>query len=85
MKVYYDDEVDALYLELGEGQPDGVTELTDGINLDVSPGGRLLGIEVLHASQRLDLGTVLSYSLELDQSLLHLPRAGHPAARGRAV
>jgi uncharacterized protein YuzE len=77
MKVYYDDEVDALYLELGEGQPTGVTELTDGVNLDVTPDGRLLGIEVLHASRRLDLDTVLSYSLEVDRRVLYPAGASH--------
>lgn len=85
MKVYYDDEVDALYIELGEGQPEGVTEMAEGINLDVSPGGKLLGIEILDASRRLDLGTVLSYSLQLDRQLLHPSRprpTPHPEAEG---
>lgn len=77
MKVYYDDELNALYLELGEGQPDGVTVLTDGVNFDLTPDGRLLGIEVLQASRRIDLGTVLSYSLEVDRRVLYPSGTSH--------
>jgi uncharacterized protein YuzE len=36
-KVYYDDEIDALYLELGDESPDGVIELAEGVNLDTMP------------------------------------------------
>lgn len=41
MKVHYDDQVDALYLELGDETPDGVMELSDGVGLDTTPEGRL--------------------------------------------
>ncbi len=34
MKVYYDDEVDALYLKFGDKNPDGVIEISEGFNLD---------------------------------------------------
>ena len=70
MKVYYDDEVDALYLKLGEESPDGVTEISEGVNLDKTSEGRLVGIEILKASKKIDIKTILSYSLELDKNLL---------------
>ena len=70
MKVYYDDEVDALYLKIGEESPDGVTEISEGVNLDTTSGGRLVGIEILKASKKIDIKTILSYSLELDKNLL---------------
>ncbi|MDZ7301968.1 MAG: DUF2283 domain-containing protein [candidate division KSB1 bacterium] len=34
MKVYYDDDVDAVYLKLSDETPNGVVEIVDGINLD---------------------------------------------------
>lgn len=43
-KVYYDDEVDALFLKLGEETPEGV-------NLDTTPDGKLVGIEILKVPQ----------------------------------
>ena len=36
MKIYYDKEVDALYIKLGVKQPDGVVEISEGVNLDTT-------------------------------------------------
>ena len=70
MKVYYDAEVDALYLKLGDETPDGTVEISDGVNLDTSSENRIVGIEILDASKKMDLKTVLSYTRELDKDLL---------------
>lgn len=70
MKVYYDDEVDALYLKLGEEAPEGVIEISDGINLDTTSEDKIVGIEILDASKKIDLKTILSYTLELDKDLI---------------
>ncbi len=70
MKVYYDNEVDALYLKLGEGKPEGVTEMAGGVNLDITRDGKLVGIEILEASHIINIQTILSYSLELDKKIL---------------
>ena len=70
MKVLYDNEVDALYLELGEGRPEGVSELSAGVNLDITADGKLVGIEILDASSKMDIQTILTYQLDLDEALL---------------
>jgi uncharacterized protein YuzE len=70
MKVYYDEEVDALYLELGEESPEGVVEIAEGVNLDTTVDNRIVGIEILGASRKMDLKTVLSCTLEFDQSII---------------
>ncbi len=70
MKVHYDEEVDALYLKLGDEEPDGVIEITEGENIDTTSDGKLAGIEILNASQKMNISTILSYTLELDQDLL---------------
>lgn len=70
MKVYYDDEVDAVYLKLSDEKPDGVVEIAEGVNLDTTTDGKLAGIEILKASKKLDVRTILSYSLELDKNIL---------------
>jgi uncharacterized protein YuzE len=70
MRVHYDDEVDALYLELGVESPEGVVEITEGVNLDTTSNGRIVGIEILDASKKIDLKTILSYTLELDKDLI---------------
>jgi uncharacterized protein YuzE len=71
MKVYYDDEVDALYLKLGEETPEGVIEISDGVNLDTTSEDKIVGIEILDASKKIDLKTILSYTLEFDKDLIN--------------
>jgi uncharacterized protein YuzE len=53
MKIRYDAEVDALYIELRPLEP-GVAEcrdLTSDITADYGPDGKLAGLEILDASQ----------------------------------
>ncbi len=70
MKVYYDDEVDALYLKLGNETPEGVVEISEGVNLDTTSEDKIVGIEILNASKKIDLKTILSYTLEFDKDLI---------------
>ncbi|MCF8131421.1 MAG: DUF2283 domain-containing protein [Deltaproteobacteria bacterium] len=70
MKVHYDEEIDALYLTLSDQEPDGVVEIADGINVDTTADGKLAGIEILKASDKFNINTILSYTLELDQDIL---------------
>lgn len=70
MKVHYDKEVDALYIELSNQKPDGVVEIAEGVNIDTTTDGKLSGIEIINASKKFDLNTILSYTLELDKDLL---------------
>jgi len=69
MKAYYDDEIDALYLKLGNETPEGVREFSEGVNLDITSEGKLVGIEILKASQKIDLKTILSYKLEVNKKI----------------
>ncbi len=70
MKVYYDDEVDALYIELGDRKPVGVVEIAEGINVDMTRDNQVVGIEILDASKKIDISTILSYSIELNKEVL---------------
>ena len=70
MRVHYDAEVDAIYIRLGNQKPDGVVELTEGVNLDTTSENRIVGIEILHASKRMNIKTILSYELALDKKLI---------------
>lgn len=70
MKVYYDNEIDALYLELGHDSPEGVIEISEGINLDTTTDGKIVGLEILNASKHIDIKTILSYVLELDKDVV---------------
>jgi len=70
MNVYYDKEVDALYLKLSDDSPEGVIEITEGVTLDTTSEDRIVGIEILNASKKIDLKTILFYTLELDKDLI---------------
>ena len=70
MRVYYDNKIDALYLKLGDEPPDGVIEIAEGVNLDTTSNNRIVGIEIIEASKKIDLNTILSYTLELDKDLI---------------
>ena len=70
MRVYYDKEVDALYIKLGSQKPEGVVEISEGVNLDTTSENKIVGIEILHASKKMNIKTILSYELELDNKLL---------------
>ena len=70
MKVFYDDEVDALYLKLGEETPDGAIEISEGINIDTTADNKIVGIEILNASKKIDLRTILSYALEFEKNVI---------------
>ncbi len=70
MKIYYDDEVDALYIKLSDEHPEGVTEVSEGLNIDTTAENLIVGIEILAASKRTDIKTFLSYSLEFEKDML---------------
>ncbi|MFQ5686781.1 MAG: DUF2283 domain-containing protein [Candidatus Scalindua sp.] len=70
MKVYYDKEVDALYIKLSNKAAEGVIEISEGVNLDTTSEDKIVGIEILDASKKMDIKTILSYTLELDKKLL---------------
>jgi uncharacterized protein YuzE len=69
MKVHYDSEVDAIYIKLSNQKPDGVVEISEGVNLDTTADNKIVGIEILHASKKMNIKTILSYELELDSKL----------------
>ncbi|MBI4765311.1 MAG: DUF2283 domain-containing protein [Deltaproteobacteria bacterium] len=70
MRVHYDNEVDALYIKLGNQKPEGVIEISEGVNLDTTSENKIVGIEILNASKKMNIKTILSYQLELDSNLI---------------
>ena len=70
MRAHYDDKVDALYIKLGKQKPEGVIEISEGVNLDTTSENKIVGIEILNASKKMNIKTILSYELELDNNLI---------------
>jgi uncharacterized protein YuzE len=51
MKVRYYHETDSLYIDLAERPGVEVREIAPGVNLDLDEQGRLVGIDIDHASE----------------------------------
>ena len=63
MKITYDPKADAVYIYLTEKISEAEThEVEEDIALDFDADERLVGIEVLDASKRLDLKHLLPYT-----------------------
>jgi len=74
MKVSYDEKVDTLYLQLGTRKPEGVIEISEGVNLDVTEDGKIVGIEILNSSQKININTFLTYQLDLKNDSLNFKK-----------
>lgn len=52
MKIEFDPEADALYIELVAGDVDKTEEIKPGLILDYDNQGNVLGVEMLYISKR---------------------------------
>jgi uncharacterized protein YuzE len=58
MKLLYDPETDSLHIDLNERPSVDSREIHDGIVIDLDDRGRIVGIDIQHASEVLDSGTL---------------------------
>lgn len=70
MKIYYDKDVDAVYIKLEDLIPDGVLEITEGVNLDTTSDNKIVGIEILDASKKINIKNLFTYELELGSQIV---------------
>lgn len=52
MKIEFDQEADALYVELAAGEIEKTEEIKPGLILDYDAHGNILGVEMLYISKR---------------------------------
>ena len=56
MKIQYDPRVDAAYIRFVEGEYECTTvRLSEDVAVNIAPGGKVVGIEVLDASENLGI------------------------------
>jgi len=63
MKLHYDKETDSLYIDLNARPSVDSREIQDGLVIDLNAKGQIVGIDIQHASQVLDLATLETESL----------------------
>lgn len=57
-------------IKLGNQKPEGVIEISEGVNLDTTSDDKIVGIEILDASKKMNIKTIFSYELELNRNLV---------------
>jgi len=63
MKIQYDKEADAAYLEMSSKKPDGAVEIAEGVILHTTADDQIAAIEILDASRKIPIKTL--YKIEL--------------------
>ena len=63
MKLHYDQETDSLYIDLNVRPSVDSREIQDGLVIDFDAEGRVVGIDIQHASKIMDLATLETESL----------------------
>ena len=64
MRIEYDSEIDALYIRMQEKYVDRTVEIEEGLNLDLDKKGKLIGLEVLDATERYSLADIFNVSTQ---------------------
>jgi len=67
MKFNYYPETDSLYIELSVKESADSKEVAEGIIIDFDSDGKIVGIDIDHASKIVDLSKLESKSLPLKQ------------------
>ena len=65
MKLHYHQDTDSLYIDLSSRPSADSREIADNLVIDFDTDGKIVGIDIQHASQMLDLRTLETKSLPL--------------------
>jgi uncharacterized protein YuzE len=63
VKLFYYAETDSLYIELKAAPGNETREIVDGLNVDFDASGAVVGLDIDHASTKLDLSTLETMAL----------------------
>ena len=55
MKIEYDKKADAIYIHFQQGEYEVSEEIADGIIVDYTKDGKVIGIEILEVSKRMPI------------------------------
>ena len=64
MKIEYDREADALYIQFRPVHPEDNIDIEEGVTVDVDKDGHIVGIEILDASERFGLEALFNLTIE---------------------
>ena len=55
MTLHYSKETDSLYIDLSATASSDSQEIAEGVVIDFDEAGKIVGIDIQHASERIDL------------------------------
>lgn len=64
MKIEYSKDVDALYIKLREAKITDSKDIEEGVTVDIDENGHIVGLEILDASEKLDISDLVNISIE---------------------
>jgi uncharacterized protein YuzE len=64
MKIEYSKSIDALYIRLREAKISDSIDIEEGVTVDLDPKGHIVGIEILDASEKLNISDLVNISIE---------------------
>lgn len=64
MKIEYDKEADALYIQFREVHVDDCMDIEEGVTVDLDGERHIVGIEILDASKKLSLKDMVNITIE---------------------
>ena len=77
MRITYDSKYDALYIEFAESNGEVLNQnITDDITIDLDETGKIAGLEVLSASEHIDLSKILPVEVRREKDKSTLERVG---------
>jgi len=65
MKLHYYPETDSLYIDLSASRSSDSKEISEGLVADYDDQGRIVGLDIQHASESLDLSKIETEHLPL--------------------
>lgn len=68
MKIIYDKQQDALYIDLAKGAYRSSKKISESILIDVAKDGKILGIEILDATQNIKYFDPKDISLQVSST-----------------
>ena len=64
MRIEYDKEADALYIQLREANVDDNIDIEEGVTVDLDEKKHIVGIEIIDASKKLSLKDIINITIE---------------------
>ncbi len=64
MKIEYSKSIDALYIRLREAKITDSIDIEEGVTADLDDNGHIVGLEILDASEKLDIANIVNITIE---------------------